>query len=70
MKKTAGPFFTFSRRGSRKKYARGFPRRAAKALLDAGLLIPESKQRFDMKLPREVTDLGRPRVYAVCIHEF
>ena len=44
------------------------PKRAAQALQKAGLLIPESS-RLDPKLPISVPDVGRPRVYAVCIHD-
>lgn len=45
------------------------PKRTAQALLKAGLLIPESPERLDSKLPSSVPDMGRPRVYAICIHD-
>ena len=45
------------------------PKRAAQALLKAGLLIPESPERLDSKLPSAVPDMGRPRVYAVCVYD-
>lgn len=44
-------------------------KRAAQALLNAGLLIPESSSRLDSKLPTKVADVGRPRVYAVCVYD-
>ncbi len=45
------------------------PKRAAQALLNAGLLISESRERLDSKLPFSVPDMGRPRVYAVCVYD-
>lgn len=44
-------------------------KKAAQALLKAGLLIPESPERLDSKLPFSVPDMGRPRVYAVCVYD-
>ena len=43
--------------------------RACKALVNAGLLIRQSNDRYTTKLPKEVADVGRANVYAISIYD-
>ena len=41
------------------------PQRAAQVLRDAGILLPESKDRLQAKPPRDLPGWGRKRVYVL-----
>ena len=54
----------------KKEICQGIPyRRACKALYEAGILRKDTDGHYATKLSRELPDLGRKRVYAVCLQE-